>query len=283
LLAFFLQLFALMDRFLDARLTVLGRVFSRRALSLRQFVGIAQGQLLEGLDLQPRVFQKLLEPARAAERTLAGVGPDFHAVLGDSLHGDQIFGHECGDDLGEELVPLVTPLGAEVGEHVVVDGDAAAEPLIRQMVFAESFQFTRAANAFQGGEHPERDEQAGIGGIATDVMLDRLDFEEPGIEVELADEAPDDACLGIGIESFVEGGPVHFDLIAVRDAKPRRSSSGILGGLGGPGLGEIIGLERERVHSGTSRACVYAREAADHSQCTELYYEYSLFTRGGFE
>jgi hypothetical protein len=131
-----------------------------------------------------------------------------------------------------QLVPLVAALGAEVGEHVVVDGDVAAKPLIWQRLFTEACEFTRAALAFQGGEHPERDQQTKIGAVANDMMHDRLDVGEPGVKVELTDEAPGDANRRIGIELFAEGGPAHLDLIAVADAEPWPSSPGFLGGFG---------------------------------------------------
>ena len=104
------------------------------------------------------------------------------------------------------------------------------------------------------------------------MALDRLDFVEPGIEVELADEAPDDACLGIGIESFVEGGPAHFDLIAVRDAEPWRSSSGILAAWRVWARGD-----RRTGRGGCSRrglACMH--ESSGSRSIWELYYNYFL-------
>ena len=167
-----------------------------------------------------RLFQQLLETTAGAERTLAGVGPHPHAVLRDPIHGDQALVHQRGDDLGEQFVPLLAPLRAEVGERVIVDRNPAAKPLIGEMVLAEAFEFPGTADASQGGEHPKRDEQPRIGGVAADMTLDRLDLVEPGVEIESADKAPDDACLGIGVEPFVERRPAHFDLIAVRDAKP---------------------------------------------------------------
>ena len=71
------------------------------------------------------------------------------------------------------------------------------------------------------------------------MMLNRLDIAKPSTKVEPADKHPDDASPGIGIESFVEGGPTHFDLIALRNAKPRHSSARVLSGLGGGGLRKL--------------------------------------------
>ena len=70
------------------------------------------------------------------------------------------------------------------------------------------------------------------------MTLDRLDLLEPGIEIELADKAPDHPCLRIGVEPLVERFPAHFDLIAHRDAKPRLAAAGFTSGLRRGGIGE---------------------------------------------
>ena len=196
--------------------------------------------------LRPR--QQLLEPALGAEGTLAGVGPHPHAVLCHPVHGDQSLGHQRGDDLGEQFVPLLAPPGAEVGEHVVVHRDAAAEPLVGEVVLAEPFQLACTADPLQGGEHPERDQQPGIGGVAADVALDGLDVGEPGVEVEAADQRPDHAGLGVGIEAIVERAPAKFGLVAVRDPEPGFAPTGRAGGLLGGGLGEVVGQQGEGSH-----------------------------------
>ena len=143
---------------------------------------------------------------------------------------------------------LSPPLGAEIGERVIVDRDSAAKPLIGEVVLAEPFELPRAADASQRGEHPKRDEQPGIVGVAAGMTLDGLDVLEPGVEIELADKAPDNPRLRIGVEPFVERRPAHFDLIADRDAKPRRPSTGLTRGLSGERLGEVVGMEWEGGH-----------------------------------
>ena len=80
------------------------------------------------------------------------------------------------------------------------------------------------------------------------MTLDRLDLAKPGIEVERTDEAPDDACRGIGIEAIVERAPAEFDLIALRDAEPGFAATGRVGSLLGRGLGEVVGQEGEGGH-----------------------------------
>ena len=111
------QFVAFARRILDPLLTLSGSAFAGRALPSRQFIGVGFREVFERLDLRLRLFQQFLEPAATAERTLAGVGPDPHAVLRDPVHGHQALVHQCGDDLREQFVPLVAVLGAEVGER----------------------------------------------------------------------------------------------------------------------------------------------------------------------
>ena len=226
-------------------------------MSVCELIGIGFGQLLERVELLLGLFQQLLQTASRAEGTLAGVGADPHAVLSDPVHCDETFGHQRGHDLGEQRVPFLAALRAEVSEHVVVYRDAAAEPLIGEVVLAESFQLACAADPPQGGEDPKRDEQSRIGGVAADMSLDGLDVGQPGVQVEAADQRPDRAGLGVRLEPIVERAPTVFDLIALRHAQPGLPQTGHLGGLLGGGLREFAGQEGEvRSWEPHSRACV---------------------------
>ncbi len=150
---------------------------------------------------------------------------------------------------------------------MVVDRNPAAKPLISEMIVAKAFEFPGAADASQGGEDPKRDEQPRIGGVSAGTTLDRLDVVEPGVEIESADKAPDDACLGIGVEAFLERLPVHFDLVAVRDAKPGDAPSLRASGLLGCGSGKVVGIEGEGVQESLALGGRY--ETGEH-RCLEL-------------
>ena len=245
-------------RILDPFLTLPGGAFARGVLPAAQFIGIGLGQVFERLDLFLGLFEPFFKRAAGAKRTIAGVGTDSHAVLRDPIHGDQAFVHERGDNLREQLVPLLAPPRAKIGERVIVDRDAAAKPLISQMVLAKSFQFPRAADASERGEHPKRHEQPGIDGVAADMMFDRLDLLEPGIEIKLTDKVPDHPRLRIGVEPLVERFPAHFGLIADRDAKPRLAAAEFTSGLFGGGIGEVVAMEREVGHENLAIECVDA-------------------------
>ena len=55
----------------------------------------------------------------------------LNTILSDPVHRDQTLGHESGDDLCEQLVPLRGPLRAEVGERVIIQRNAAAKAIDR--------------------------------------------------------------------------------------------------------------------------------------------------------
>ena len=230
----------------------------RGAFPAAQFVGVGLGQLLERFDLLLGLFEPFLQRAAGAKRAAAGVGSNFHAVLRNPIHGNQAFIHERGDYLREQIVPFLAPSRAEIGERVIVDRDAAAEPLISQMAFAEPFQFPCAADASEGGEHPKHHEQPGINGVAADMMFDGLDFLEPGIEIELTDQAPDHSRLRVGVEPLIERFPIHYGLIAHRDAQPRLAAAKFTSGVGGGGIGEVVATEREVGHENLAIECVDA-------------------------
>ncbi len=145
-------------------------------------------------------------------------------------------------------VPFPRPLRTEVGDQVIVHRDAAAEPPIGKVVLAEAFQPARAADPLQGSEDPKRNEQSRIGGVAADMSLDGLDVGQPGVQIEAADQRPDRAGRGIGVEPFIERAPAEFALIALRHAEPGRPPTGRLGGLLGRGLREFAGQEGEGAH-----------------------------------
>ena len=94
---------------------------SRGVLPAAQFLGVGLGQMFERLDLFLGLFEPFFKRAAGAKRTIAGVGTDSHAILRDSIHGDQAFVHEGGDNLREQLVPLLAPSRAKIGERVIVD------------------------------------------------------------------------------------------------------------------------------------------------------------------
>ena len=140
--------------------------------------------MLEGLDLLSRRLQTLLQRTAAMKRALASAGTHSHPVLSDPVHFHQPGVQQGGNDLREQLVPLLAPLRAEIGQHVIVDAHTAAQPLVRQTLLTQPGEFASAADSLQCGKDPQPDQQAGVGGIAADVSLDGLDLAEPGLQIE---------------------------------------------------------------------------------------------------
>ena len=66
-----------------------------------------------------------------------GLGPHPHPVLGHPLEVDQPLGQEGRHALGQQPVQQFDPVGAEVGQGVVVDRDITEEPAIGVVVAAQ--------------------------------------------------------------------------------------------------------------------------------------------------
>ena len=77
--------------------------------------------------------------------------------------------------MGQQAIEQFGMLGAEIREHVVIEGNAAAEPLVGAMVLAESFDLAGTGDAIDGRPEQQGEEDAKIGGIAAGDALDGPD------------------------------------------------------------------------------------------------------------
>ena len=160
--------------------------------------------LLEPLDLFPGLVQVLLQGASAVERGGPGGGADSHAILGHAVQVDQVLVAEDGHRVGQHPVEEVDLGDAEVGQGVIIEGDATDQPTEGVVVLAQPVQGAGAADPLQGGVEPDGGEDAGVDRRPPRAAFHRPD---PGVErgeVELSDEVPDDAGLVVGIEEVLE-------------------------------------------------------------------------------
>ncbi len=126
------------------------------------------------------------------------------------------------------------------------------------------FQLACAADPLEGGEHPQCDEQPGIGGVAADMPLDGLDVGEPGVQVEAADQRQTARAGESGSSRWSSEVQLYSHLIAVRYAEPGRPPTGRLGGLLGRGLREFAGQEGEGAHGNLAFMRAYTmRQSVD--------------------
>ena len=107
----------------------------------------------------------------------------------------------------------------------MIDGDAAADPLKGAMIRAQTFEVTRAADAFDGGVQPKRQQHARIVGVAALMSFDGLNALQKRTEVELLDKRPDEANRMVGFDALIERLHEHFALIALGQAQTRRGRS----------------------------------------------------------
>ena len=152
-----------------------------------------------------------------------GAGADAHAVVGDAVEVDQVLLAEHGHRVGQQPVEHVDVADAEVGEGVVVDGDAAAEPAEGVVVAAQPGQGAGGADALQGGVQPQGDAQARVDGGAAGAAFAGADRLVKGFEVQPQAEVPDDAGLVVGVEQVLQGHG-RDDLLTVRLTQTRGRS-----------------------------------------------------------
>jgi hypothetical protein len=93
----------------------------------------------------------------------------------------------------------------EVRQGVVIDRDAAAEPAEAVVVRTQPVEGAGAADASDGGEQPQGDQDAGVGGRPAGAAVDGADGVEQRGEVEPLDEVPDGAGVVVGGEQVLQG------------------------------------------------------------------------------
>src|SRR5262249_33675428 len=152
---------------------------------------------------QPRhlllgLAEAFLQGGPAMEGGGAGAGADAQAVVGDAVEIDQPLLAEHGDRVGQQPIEQVEGTDAEVGQGVVVDGDAAAQPAEGVVVAAQPGQGAGGADALQGGVQPQGDAQARVDGGAAGATFAGADRVEKRLEVQPQAEVPDEAGLVVG-------------------------------------------------------------------------------------
>jgi hypothetical protein len=134
-----------------------------------------------------------------------GAGADAQAVVGDAVEVDQPLLAEHGHRVGQQPIEQIEVTDAEVGQGVVVDGDAAAQPAEGVVVGAQPGQGAGTADALQGGVQPQGDAQARVDGGPAGASLAGADRDGEGLEVQPQAEVPDDAGLVVGIQEALQG------------------------------------------------------------------------------
>src|SRR5262249_6761011 len=174
--------------------------------------------LLEPADLLLGLAQVLLQSGPAVERGGASAGADAQAVLGHAGEIDQGLLAQHGPGVRQEPVEEIDVSGTEVGQGVVVDGDAARDPAEGVVVDAQPGQGAGRADALQGSVQPQGDEDARVGGRRPGVPFDGADAVVQGGEVQAPDEVPDEACLVVGVQEILQGQGGE-DLLAISAAQ----------------------------------------------------------------
>ena len=179
--------------------------------------------------------------------------------MGSGVQIDQSLIHEAGQRLGQQAIEQVGMLGAEIREHVVIEGHAAAQPLVGAVALTEAFDLAGTGDAIDGRPEQQGKEDAKVRGIAAHMALDGLDGLEEFGQIDGFDEGPDEAGEMIGIEALVERFGAKLSLEAFRPVDAR-CRPGFVVGRGGRrrrgrhgghvGLGKQEGLGNGRGRGG---------------------------------
>src|SRR5262249_50709703 len=116
----------------------------------------------------------------------------------------QVLLAQDGDGVGQQVVEEVDVAGAEVGEGVVVDGDAAYEPAEGVVVLAQPGQGAGGADALEGGVQPHRHADTRVDGGGARPAGPGADGVVKGCEVQAQAEVPDQPGLVVGVEQVLQ-------------------------------------------------------------------------------
>lgn len=157
------------------------------------FLSLQLGQVPLGL-LQVAPQRRL-----AVVAVLAGAGRHLAAVGRHLAQFDQPVQAQGGHVLELRLPQGGAVLAVEVGQQVVADRVAAAQPLERPVAFAQLGQVAGALDPLEGGVQPQGEQQGRGDDRGAGAAFDRLVGPVKPGQLELADEVPDDAGrVGVG-------------------------------------------------------------------------------------
>jgi hypothetical protein len=210
-------------------LATLGRGDARRGLA-----PAGRGGIRIELAAPPRqhLLRALLAPLQAgvpAERRRTGRGPHPHAVLGDALQARHAGPQQRGEAVDQQPFQYRAMPDPEVGQRLVIDADAAAQPLVRQVLRAQPGERAGAADPLQRRVQPQRHQQLRVGRRMARPAFDRLDGGVQRRQIQPFDEAPHQAHPVIGRHQLVQAHRPPRHLPAFRPTQPRPPPAGRAG------------------------------------------------------
>lgn len=170
-----------------------------------------------------------------AIRVAARRGSDPDAVLGDPGERDEPVRDERRNALGEEPVEQIAVVDPEVGQRVVVDADAAADPAVRVVLGAQPIERPSRADTLERRVQPVRGQDRRIDRRPARLALGRPDPLVHRPEIEALDERPHQARPVVGRQKALEIDRAQLELLAHRalDAgptPPSRLTRPVIGG-----------------------------------------------------
>ena len=157
----------------------------------------------------------LLQRRQPAERGRTGRRAHPHPVLRNPLQLRNPRLEQGRKAVDQQPLQQVAVADPEVAQRLVVDADAATQPLEGDMLGAKTRQRAGAADAFDRGVQPQRQQHPRIGRRVSGTSLHRFDPIVKARQIELLAERPHQAHPMIGRHQVVQAQRPHLHLPAL--------------------------------------------------------------------
>jgi hypothetical protein len=149
--------------------------------------------------------------------------------LSHAFHADQVLLQEHGNAVGQQTIQDFHMGDAKIGQRVVIEAHATAQPLKGDLVPATAVQLAGAADATQCRVQPQGQQNAWIGGRGAGAACHRLDLAQQVAEVKALDKRPNRSGRMVLGQQRVQATSTHLDLLAVGVTQAWRSACRRLG------------------------------------------------------
>lgn len=156
-----------------------------------------------------------------AERGGPGCGTDPHPILRTSVQAGDAGADQSGEAVDQKLFQHLTVADAEIGQRLGIHTDAAAQPLIGEMLLAQPHQFAGTADAFNRRIEPKRRQDARVRRRMPRRALDRLNGRMQRRDVQSFDKAPPHPNTVVGRYQIIQANRPQLDLTTFRCPQSR--------------------------------------------------------------
>ena len=171
------------------------------------------------LQLGPQVAHRRFR--LAPERGRPGRAAHSHPILRDPVQAGHPGTDQDGEAVDQEPFQYLAVADAEVGQRLGIHTDAAAQPLVGDVLIAQPRQLAGAANAIGRGIQPQRQQDARVRRRMARSTLHRLDRRHQRRHGQPLDKVPHHPDAVVGRHQIVQANRPQFDLAPFRHPQPR--------------------------------------------------------------